>query len=106
VSKNITKIRRWRAAQCRFLVDDPVYRAKYNQYVRETANGAFAVGPTQARYQAAHDLIKAYVVGPEGELPESTMLSSTAAFESSVNELVTHLQGRHAAAETYLAGQP
>jgi hypothetical protein len=69
VSKNITKIRRWRAAQCRFLVDDPVYRAKYNQYVRETANGAFAVGPTQARYQAAHDLIKAYVVGPEGELP-------------------------------------
>ncbi len=55
------------------------------------------------RFQAAHDLIAPYVVGPEGEIEGYTFLSSDAAFEGSVTDLVAHVNGRQAAVADYLA---
>ncbi|MGV3524736.1 MAG: CotH kinase family protein [Candidatus Sericytochromatia bacterium] len=89
----------------RYLVDDPVYRATYTDYVRKAAAGAFAVDKTRSRFERAHSLIRPYVVGPEGEQEGYTMLSSLDAFEPALNQLYQHLESRHAAATEYLAGQ-
>lgn len=86
----------------RYIIDDPVYRAKYVDYVAKARTGAFAVAATKNRYQAAQALIRPYVIGPEGEQKEATLLSSAAAFEGSLNELYTHLESRHTAAQEFL----
>lgn len=90
----------------RYLVDDPVYWAMYVSHVQETVDGAFAVEPTQARYQAAHDLIAPYVVGSEGELPGYTFLSDSQEFYEGLDELVAHLAQRHEAVLECLGGTP
>lgn len=90
----------------RYIIDDPVYHAKYVAYVDKARKGAFATEPTKQRYQAAHNLISQYVVGAEGEQQEATLLSSQAAFESSLTELNTHLESRQKAAEEFIAKYP
>ncbi len=86
----------------RYLIDDPVYHAKYVAYVDKARKEAFAIEPTQAMYQKAHNLIRPFVVGSDGEQKDSTLLSSPEAFETSLEQLNTHLQARHAAADTFL----
>lgn len=90
----------------RYIIDDPVYHAKYVADVDKARKGAFATEPTKQRYQTAHNLISQYVVGAEGEQPEATLLSSQAAFESSLTELNTHLESRQKAAEEFIAKYP
>lgn len=91
----------------RFLMDDPIYHAKYVAQVDKARKGAFATEPTKQRYQAAHNLISPYVVGSEGEQQEATLLSSQAAFTSSLDELYTQLESRQqAAAELVSKYQP
>lgn len=87
----------------RYVIDDPVYKAKYVQYVQAAVDKAFATAPTKAMYQKAHELIKPYVVGAEGEQSDATLLSSPEAFETSLEELNKHLEGRHQAAQEFLA---
>lgn len=87
----------------RYLIDDPVYHAKYVAYVDQARKEAFAIEPTKAMYQKAHSLIRPYVVGTDGEQSDSTLLSSPQAFETALDGLNTHLQARHAAAEAFLA---
>ncbi len=86
----------------RYLIDDPVYHAKYVAYVDKVRKEAFAIEPTQAMYQKAHNLIRPFVVGADGEQKDATLLSSPEAFESSLEQLNTHLKSRHAAAEAFL----
>lgn len=86
----------------RYMIDDPVYKALYREEVRKALNGAFEKSKTRQRYQAAHDLIRPYVVGEEGETSDATLLSSPEAFDPALQTLFDHLDSRHAAAETFL----
>jgi len=90
----------------RYLADDPVYWAIYVSYVQETIEGLFAVEPTQARYQAAHDLIAPYVVGSEGELPGCTLLSDSQEFYDALDDLIAHVAQRREAVLEFLGGTP
>ncbi|PKL76838.1 MAG: spore coat protein CotH [Candidatus Melainabacteria bacterium HGW-Melainabacteria-1] len=90
----------------RYIIDDPVYHARYVAYVDKARQGAFAITATKSRYQAAQALIRPFVIGVDGEQDDATLLSSQAAFESSLSDLYTHLESRHSAAETFLAKHP
>ncbi len=90
----------------RYLADDPVYWGVYVSYVQETIEGAFAVEPTQARFQAEHDLIAPYVIGVEGEQPGYTVLSGPEEFAQGLEELLTHVAERRAAVLEFLQTTP
>ena len=79
----------------RFLIDDPVYREAYWDYVEACVEGVFEADTVKARLQREHDLIAPYVVGPDGELPEYTVMPSPEAFEGSLQELFDHVDARH-----------
>lgn len=83
----------------RFLLDDPTYAARYREHVAT----ALAPEAAQAQLVAAHELVAPYVVGPEGEVAGYTNLASTAEFEASIDELVTHIDSRGAAVDAFLA---
>jgi hypothetical protein len=86
----------------RFLIDDPVYEQSYRDHVRDFDASAFTVVDVQARLLEAYDLIAPYVVGSEGEQPGYTSLSSPEAFDSALEELLTHVQARHDAVTGFL----
>ena len=86
----------------RYLMDDPIYKAKYQQYLEETIQGAFEPEKMAATYQKYHDLIAPYV---EKEEQGFTQISSTEVLESSLDELIQHAQSRAEAVEEYLATQ-
>jgi hypothetical protein len=87
----------------RYLADDPVYWSSYVGYVRDTIESAFALESAQARFQAAHDLIAPYVVGPDGEQPGYTHLPDAQAFDDSLQELFDHVVQRQDAAQEFLS---
>lgn len=89
----------------RYLIDDPVYQQVYREEVEKAMNGAFAIGPTRQRYQQAHDLIRPYVIGENGETSEATLLSSPEAFDPALETLFEHLESRHTAAAAFLNSQ-
>jgi spore coat protein H len=84
----------------RFLMDDPVYLAKYQQYLGETIQGAFQPEKLAATYQKYHDLIAPYV---QQETPGYTQLSSSDSFNQSVDKLSQHAQSRYDAVVAYLS---
>jgi len=86
----------------RYLADDPSYWPVYVGYVRETVEGAYAVESTQARFQAAHDLIAPYVVGAEGEQTGYGFLSDPQQFYDALDELLAHVAQRQEAALEFL----
>lgn len=83
----------------RFLIDDPVYLAKYNQYLEETIQGAFQPEKLAATYQKYHDLIAPFVLK---ETEGFTQLDSIESFNQSVTELVNHANNRYDAVVEYL----
>jgi spore coat protein H len=86
----------------RYLMDDPVYQAKYTAYVETLISGAFNPDIISARYQELHEMIRLYVVGAEGEIDGYTHLQSDQAFEAALDELIRHAQNRYQAASEYL----
>lgn len=86
----------------RFLMDDPVYLARYQQYLEETIQGAFSTERLAAMYQKYHDLIAASV---QKEIQGYTQLESVESFDQSVEGLIRHAEERYAAVVQYLEGQ-
>ena len=85
----------------RYLLDDPVYRARYEAELRAALDGAFAIDTVQQQMDAYHALIAPYVVGADGEVAPYTFLASDSEFETSLttgdNALKPHVEARHAA---------
>lgn len=86
----------------RYLIDDESYKTKYQNYLSEFVNDVFIASDMTAKYQECHDLISPYVIGEEGEIVGYTLLSSFAAFSSSVNDLSTHANSRINVVNSYL----
>lgn len=89
----------------RFLMDDLVYRARYDEYLAVTIQGAFEPAKMEATYRRLHDLIAPYVVGENGEQPGYTHLASAADFETALEALVTHVNARFTLAQDYLSSR-
>jgi spore coat protein H len=88
-----------------FLIKDEVYKAKYDAYIAETINGAFAPARMTEIYTTFHNLIQPYVTGENGEQEGYTQLRSADAFDQSLNELIEHVNSRFTAATEYLNAQ-
>jgi spore coat protein H len=86
----------------RYLLDDPEYLKVYQGYVAQAAEKEYAPAAAEARFQAAHDLIKPYVVGPEGEIKGYTFLSSDTAFDDALAALIAHTKQRQGDVAAYL----
>jgi len=85
-----------------FLRDDPVYYQTYLSYVDEFMTDTFVLEDMADTYHYYHDLISPYVLE---ESQEFTQISSTQAFEKSVNELIQYTRERIIAGENFLANQ-
>jgi hypothetical protein len=79
-----------------------VYHAQYVAYVEAIINGAFEPAAMTARYQELHALIQPYVAA---ENPGYSLLRSMDAFDASLGELISHVNGRYAEASDYLNSQ-
>ncbi|MCP4113730.1 MAG: hypothetical protein GY749_50750 [Desulfobacteraceae bacterium] len=86
----------------RYLADDSVYWAKYVSYVRQTSEGTFEPEKMKVKYQNAHDLIRPYVVGDEGEAEGYTHLTNSEEFDTGLEYLFTHVEDRRSAASEFL----
>jgi spore coat protein CotH len=84
------------------LMDDPVYQARYRQYLQETIDNTLQPDALAARYQKYHDLIAPYV---EKETAEATQLESIERFHLALDELIRHARERYDAVVMFLAGQ-
>ncbi len=87
----------------RYLIDDPVYHAIYVKYVDETIRKTFYPFRMRPIYKAAHDMIRPYVVGDEGEVEGYTVLSNPDAFDRGLTNLNRHVQRRVRAARTFIS---
>jgi spore coat protein H len=86
----------------RYLIDDPIYKAKYVKNIDDISRNSFNIEKTKDRYQKAYNLIKAYVIGNDGEQEGYTLLKNKDDFEKAFQELNEHLEYRHLVANAYL----
>jgi spore coat protein H len=85
----------------RYLLDDPLYNSAYIEAIRHFRDNAFSKEPLKARFQALHDLIAPYVIGPEGELADYTYTDESS-FESGLDDLFDYIDNRHFQIATFL----
>jgi spore coat protein H len=87
----------------RFLMDDAVYNDVYHREMEKAMDGCFVGDNVIARIRQFHDLIKPYVVGPEGEINGYTFISGgESAFIQARDELINHVRTRQTDVRNYL----
>jgi spore coat protein H len=79
----------------RYLLDDPVFHARYVDYLGETVAGPFNPDRMAETYQTLAALIAPYAAADVGETE----------FEAAVQQLIEHAYGRADAVEAFLATQ-
>ncbi len=87
-----------------FLINDPVYHALYVSYAEETINTVFEPAQMTTTYQNAHELIAPYILGEATGSPDME-LASTETFESSLNQLIEHVNQRYTATQDFVNSQ-
>jgi hypothetical protein len=88
------------------IIADEVYAARYREHLTRALEGLAAPGAIDTRVRALHALIAPHVVGPQGERPSHTTVSSPAAFEGAIDGpggLLESMATRHAAVRAALA---
>lgn len=90
----------------RFLADDPVYYAQYQEYLGMVASTSFEPSKMEDIYRYYHSLIEPYVTGPEGELSGYTHLGNPTDFDTALDELITHVNSRYVAVWEFLSTTP
>ena len=92
----------------RYLMDDPIYRPRYEQYVRESIQGPLAAATMKERLQQAHDLIAPWVSGENAEVTGFTYTSAQQ-FDTSLTGstgLFSFVEQREAAVRTAFGTSP
>ena len=87
----------------RYLADDPVYYAQYQEYLEMVVTTSFEPTKMEEVYRYYHALIEPYVTGPDGEQAGYTHLKSAEAFDISLDALIEHAYDRHDAVMDYLS---
>lgn len=78
----------------RYLLDDPVYFARYLFFVNETLTGVFETRRMTNRFRYAFNLIRPHVVGLQGEKPGYTLLQKPSDFDDSLPALLDFAENR------------
>jgi len=78
----------------RYIIDDPVYQAAYKAHLSAFYTEVFTQPAMDALFTKYHTLVTPYAVGPNGEQPGATYLSSPAAFINALQELKSHVAAR------------
>ncbi|KNY25207.1 CotH kinase family protein [Pseudobacteroides cellulosolvens] len=87
----------------RKLLDDPVYKNIYHYEMQQAINGCMNASKITTKVKAYQALIKPYIVGPEGETSDVTLLSGGEnAFNSACDAILTHINSRQTAVNDYL----
>lgn len=86
----------------RYVATDPVYYAKYKQYVRTFADNVFTTAKMNELFDKYTTLITPYVNGIEKEVAPYTNLTNTAAFTSALATLKQHVVTRNQDVNTFL----
>ena len=90
----------------RYLADDPVYYAQYQEYLGMVASTSFEPSKMEEIYRYYHSLIEPYVTGPEGEQAGYTHLDNPSDFDTALDELVAHVNSRYDAVMDFLSTTP
>ncbi len=86
----------------RYIYDDIGYREEYQKYIRVFLNEIFIPVRMRQKYQEAFNLIKDYVVGPDGEREGFTILNNDDEFYQELQYLKDHVETRNIDARKYL----
>ncbi len=86
----------------RYVAADPVYYAKYKQYVRTFTDEVFTTAKMNELFDKYTNLITPYVNGTEKEVAPYTNLTNTAAFATALTALKQHVSTRNQAVNTFL----
>jgi spore coat protein H len=78
----------------RYILDDDEYRSQYVENVNNFTENILDTDAYTARIKELHELISPYVVWENGEQADATHLRNEAAFTSSLDTLLTFIQGR------------
>lgn len=87
----------------RYLADDPVYYAQYQEYLEMVVTTSFEPAGMEEIYRYYHTLIEPYVTGPDGEQAGYTHLKNAEAFDASLDTLIEHAYDRHDAVMDFLS---
>lgn len=85
----------------RYLIDDPVYFARYRQHVATLQSTVFTPTRMQALLGRHHALVAPYAIGPDGEQQGATYLTGAASFTNALEVLRAHVISRHEQARAF-----
>ena len=91
----------------KLLIEDDVYARRYRELLVHAMGGLYEPSAFDTRARELHALIAPSVVGPNGERPTHTTVTSAKAFEDSLegkDGLLQHIRDRQAAIRAALAG--
>ncbi|OPX70926.1 MAG: CotH protein [Methanoregulaceae archaeon PtaB.Bin056] len=90
----------------RYIADDPVYYARYEEYLGMVVTTSFEPSKMEETYRYYHALIEPYVTGQYGEQPGYTHLNNPQDFDTALNELIEHAKSRYDAVMEFLSLAP
>lgn len=82
-----------------YMYQDPIYKAKYDAYLKETIAGPFNPTAIQALYTKYAALVEPYATT---EKTGYTFLRNSGEFSTAINTLKTHVNSRTTAVDAYL----
>lgn len=85
----------------RFLIDDPVYNARYRELLRELRATVFTEAVMHPLIDRLHAQVAPWAVGETGEYPTATFLPSATAFTDARPALRAHVSVRRAQSATF-----
>jgi len=86
----------------RYLADDPVYYARYQQHMRTFVDETFTIAKMDALFERYHGMVAPYAIGTNGEQPGSTHIPNPSAFTAALQGLKTHLRNRQTLVNQFL----
>lgn len=86
----------------RYVAADPVYYAKYKQYVKAFNDEVFTTTKMNELFDKYTNLITPYVNGTEKEVAPYTNLTNTAAFTTALSSLKQHVVARNQVVNTFV----
>ncbi len=87
----------------RFLLDDPVYRSTYVSFLEDVVSGPYEATRAKKLFEEEMQLIKPYIVGPDGEQAGFTLLADPSDFDAEYQRLLKHTDERKEAVAQFLA---
>ena len=87
----------------RYVADDPVYFARYQQYVKDFSEDIFTTSRMNELFERYTTLISPYVIGPTAtETGKYTYLASATSFTTALPTLKAHVASRQVAVTNFL----